>query len=440
MCSMKSGSEKFLKRRKFLLVLPALVIPFVTLSVWALGLGSLDMQGPEQKQGLNTELPEAKIANEATDKLSLYNEAEKDSLDKKHASGLDPFAASDSLLPGYGQNDTLTQPGYGPILTSPGSYGSYGAYTDPNEAKVRERLAGLERALSEPTAPEQYQSDTDTKAGSTPPDSDMQKLEQMMASLSSGEGQDGEVTQLNELMEKVLDVQYPQRAQQKLIEASRKNKGRVYTALPKRNYARAEVMAMPRITDRARLVDSGLVPVYEPLPDENGFYGLAQPASFDTEQTAIPAVIHETQTLLSGATVKLRLTEDIMVNGMQVPAGTFVYGNCSINGERLQVEIPGIRYGKHLLPVALSVYDLDGLSGIRVPGAIGRDAAKNGAGQMVSGMQLMTLDPSLAAQAAGAGVEVAKGLFSKKAQLIRVTVKAGYPVLLMDEKARQDSN
>jgi len=45
----------------------------------------------------------------------------------------------------------------------------------------------------------------------------------------------------------------------------------------------------------------------------------------------------------------------------------------------------------------------------------------------------MSLDPSIGQQAASVGIEAAKGLFSKKAKLIKVTVKAGYKVLLMDK-------
>jgi hypothetical protein len=40
----------------------------------------------------------------------------------------------------------------------------------------------------------------------------------------------------------------------------------------------------------------------------------------------------------------------------------------------------------------------------------------------------------LGAQAASAGIDAAKGLIRKKAKLVKVTVKAGYRVLLKDEK------
>jgi len=90
-----------------------------------------------------------------------------------------------------------------------------------------------------------------------------------------------------------------------------------------------------------------------------------------------------------------------------------------------------------LFPVALSAYDLDGMEGLYIPGAIARDAAKQSSNQAIQSMQFMTMDQSLSAQAAAAGVEAAKGLFSKKVKLIKVTVKAGYQVLLKDKNARQ---
>lgn len=430
----RQTTEKLKQKRKLLLVLPLIIGVFGTFTCWALGLGTGVEQKTEQQSGINTELPQARLEQRPEDKLSLYNQAQKDSLAKHQSSGLDPFASSDSLLPGHGDGAAMASSNES--YSAAGSPGSNTLYADRNEQKVRDRLARLEEALG--AEQPDYSPGGQVSATSDPSTaSDMDKLEQMMERINSSGESDAEVQGLNELMEKVLDVQYPERARQKLLEKSRENKGRAYSVTPKRD--KAEIKLMPPLTtkDRARLVDSGEVLVYEPLGDQGAFYKL-RGTTVPDEQTALPAVIHETQTLLSGSTVKLRLSEDIVINGKLIPSGTFVFGTCAINGERLQIEVPAIRYGKHLLPVALKVFDLDGLDGIRVPGALGRDAAKDGAGQMVSGMQLMSLDPSLYAQAASTGVEVAKGLLSKKAKLIRVTVKAGYPVLLMDEKSLQD--
>ena len=68
------------KSKKMLLMLPVLVIPFLTMGFWALGGGKGQKEVSETK-GLNLELPEANLKEDkGLDKLSFYNQAEKDSL------------------------------------------------------------------------------------------------------------------------------------------------------------------------------------------------------------------------------------------------------------------------------------------------------------------------------------------------------------------------
>ncbi|MBA2563227.1 MAG: conjugative transposon protein TraM, partial [Chitinophagaceae bacterium] len=110
-----------------------------------------------------------------------------------------------------------------------------------------------------------------------------------------------------------------------------------------------------------------------------------------------------------------------------------------LNGERLAIKINSIRYRNSLFPVELSVFDLDGLDGIYIPGAITRDVAKQSADRAAQQIDLTTINPSISAQAASAGIEAAKTLFSKKVKLVKVTVKAGYQVLLRDEKQKQSN-
>src|SRR5258708_5016668 len=73
---------------------------------------------------------------------------------------------------------------------------------------------------------------------------------------------------------------------------------------------------------------------------------------------------------------------------------------------------------------------MDGIPGIRIAGLISRDVAKASADESVSGLTLATIDPSLGAQAANAGVQAAKSFFSRRVRLTRVSVRAGYQVLL----------
>jgi conjugative transposon TraM protein len=147
----------------------------------------------------------------------------------------------------------------------------------------------------------------------------------------------------------------------------------------------------------------------------------------------VSASIPETQTLVNGSILKLCLTDDIYIGGVLVPKGSFVYGAVRLNGERLLVSIESIRQDNNILPVALSVYDLDGMAGIYIPGAVTRDVAKQSGDQTIQSIGLASLDPSLGAQAASAGIQAAKSLIGKKIKLVKVTVKAGYKLLLKND-------
>jgi hypothetical protein len=117
-----------------------------------------------------------------------------------------------------------------------------------------------------------------------------------------------------------------------------------------------------------------------------------------------------------------------------VPAGQELFGLCQVSNQRLILRIGSIRLGNAILPVDLSVYDMDAMEGIRAPEALTEEALRSGAGNAVQGVQLLGADPSLGTQLAGAGVEAAKGLFSRKVRHIRVKLKDGYPLLLRNNQ------
>ena len=153
------------------------------------------------------------------------------------------------------------------------------------------------------------------------------------------------------------------------------------------------------------------------------------------EQNALLATVHKNQTLVSGATIEIRLQQDAYVQGQLIPKGSSVFGICNLNGERLEVTINSIRYGNSIYPVSLIAYDMDGLPGIRIPGSINRDASKESSERAIQSLSLGSLDPSIGAQAAAAGIEAAKTLLSRKVKLIKVMVKAGYPLLLAPDRS-----
>src|SRR5690554_2194642 len=89
----KQPSAETLQKRKFLIVLPLLILPFVTLAFWSLGGGKNTMLTsiPENQTGFNMDLPAAKFdKSEKQDKLSIYEASEKNNI-LNNDSGSDIF-------------------------------------------------------------------------------------------------------------------------------------------------------------------------------------------------------------------------------------------------------------------------------------------------------------------------------------------------------------
>jgi len=160
-------------------------------------------------------------------------------------------------------------------------------------------------------------------------------------------------------------------------------------------------------------------------------------APADSGVNSIAAVIPEDQTLVTGATIVLRIIDSIRVNERVVPAGQLIYGTVTLNNDRMLIHIGSLCQDRNLYTTDLQVYDLDGLPGVHIPGVLSRDVAKQSADQGVNSLNVLTMDPSLGAQAAGAGIQAAKTFLGRKVRQVRVTVKAGYRVLLRNGRVKE---
>jgi conjugative transposon TraM protein len=413
-------TPEFLKERKFLVVMPLLIIPFLTMAFWALGGGKQSASAFENSnvQGLNTTLPQAQFKDQkGQDKMGVYQTVKTDSVSSASSGVSESFVKSMGLdAAKAGHTDSATQRSTDNLTGGP-------TVADVNEAKIQAKLAAINQQINQPEQPNYG------GGGASAPQSaaDVKRLELMMKAMNgNGGGNDPEMKQLTQMLQQINDIQNPGNANSKLRNQSLKNHGRVYA-----------VMAANDDDDDNSAPDK--MQVSYASYDGGGTTKKRRSANAaETAGNTIQAVVHEDQTLVTGAVIKLRLLDGIYVNGKMIPKGSFVYGTCALNNERLEIKITSIRYLNNILPVALAVYDLDGMEGLYVPGSIGRDAAKNGVGDAVQSMQLMSMDQSVGTQAASAGVEAAKGLFNHKVKQIKVKVKAGYEVLLKDSNDRDN--
>lgn len=439
----QTHSIQFLRQRKFLAILPILIFPFLTFLLWSIGMiGVRESETLAQdisQQGLNLNLPGALPRRDSSrNKLEYYEQADKDSAKYRSLAKNDPYyplsqpkqkedSLNDFLLHHDNRNESKLS--YDP-------YGS-GLQTgkDPNEEKVLRKLAQLKAELNQTKSASEL-NDQISNANSEHitagvKTEDIDRLESMMQTMQgNGNTGDPELQQISGMLEKILDIQHPDRIKEKLKQKSTVNMQQVFPVT--RNDDKLFVS----------LLESKQRDSVNQIPIEtirNSFYSFDD-RSFNNgeQQNTITAMIPETQTLVTGATVKLRLTNEVYINGVLIPADEFIYGTASLTGERLAITISTIRYQNNILPVSLAVYDLDGMSGIYVPGAIGRDVSKQSTEQAIQSMGIASLDPSIGAQAASAGIQAAKSLIGKKVKQIKVTVKAGYQVLLRDENQKSN--
>jgi conjugative transposon TraM protein len=421
----KTITIKELKKRKMLLVLPLITLPFLTLLFWTLGGGktALASTAPEEKRGFNIALPNPKFKEDsALDKMSYYDQATVDSIRLQEQIKKDPNYTSSKFL--NDSLETFIESEFEPAIFRKGKIA---LNANANEEKVYEKLKALQKVISQPPASienDQDMREFDYKNHAQDQSNEMKKLEQMMAAISAPQEQDPELKQLGGMLENILDIQHPERMQEKLRQSSKNQKGKVFTVDKK---VQQENFSSFNIANQNDSADS----------KSNSFYSLDQDVGTDQMQNALEAVIHETQTVVNGSVVKLRLSNDVFINGVQIPRNSFVFGVAALKGERLEVKISNIQFKNSIFPVELTVYDLDGIDGIYIPGTINRDVAKASADRSMQSLGIANLNDSWGAQAAGMGVEAAKTLLSKKVKLIKVVLKSGYQVLLYDEKERR---
>lgn len=419
-------SQHFLRKRKMMLIMPLLILPFITLAFWALGGGKTVTTGIAQvptAKGLNLQLPGANLkADNDLDKMDYYKKAEADSAKFKAKMKDDAYFR----LTNSASTEAKSSSDNSDVDNDSLEKNSEKGLPVTGEAKVYAKLKQINAALDNATnsakipnvlnvgeastfdvskANKNGYADVSGSKESPIYNQNMNRLESIMKSTKGPTaGGDSEMTQINAMLEKVMDIQHPERLSEKYKEKGAEQKGPVYAVTPSKQ-------------------------------ETNGFYSVDNgdsTALTDPVSDAIQADVYETQTLVNGETVKLRLLTDVRINGVLTPKDNLIYGTASLAGERLTIAVNGIRYQNSIFPVALSVYDMDGVAGIHIPGAITRDVAKQSADNALQAIALNSLDPSLGAQAATAGIETAKTLLSKKVKLVRITLKAGYHVLLKD--------
>jgi hypothetical protein len=202
------------RKRKMLLFLPLLILPFMALGFYALGGGKGDgsLQAATVTKGINTELPGAQLKkDDAKNKMSLYNQAQRDSASARSKSAAGAFAA-------LGWDTSKFQH---PVKAPANS-------ASANEAKINEQLAQITHQINTPE-PVAKQPPTDYEANGK--SADLDRLEKLIKQKQQSNAPDPEMQQLNTMLDKIMQIQNPGLAKDKQT-AQPVSKDSAFKAIP----------------------------------------------------------------------------------------------------------------------------------------------------------------------------------------------------------------
>lgn len=170
-----------------------------------------------------------------------------------------------------------------------------------------------------------------------------------------------------------------------------------------------------------------------------GFYTAGYVEQMAKPKNSIKACVHDAQTVVGETGVRLRLLEPAKTPSHTIPKGTILTANAKFQGGRLQLKVTSIELEGNIIPVDITIYDLDGQQGLYVPYSPEMNALTEMAGNMsqtggTSVMLTQNAGQQVAADLSRGVVQGISGYFAKKVRTPKITLKAGHQVFLVSKQ------
>ncbi len=259
---------------------------------------------------------------------------------------------------------------------------------------------------------------------------------------AASEMEDQEASQfsdMKDMLDKILDIQHPERVKQRLKEQSGKDKGTFHPVHNSKNHVPVDYLGDNEedvyIKRYHQYMSLNADTVYKVVPRNMvyGFMGLSSDEG-NLLKDEVKAVVHNGGTVTSGSKVKLRLLSDIVVNGREVRSNSYIYGVCEINGSRVDIEIASIQVSNTVVPVNMMVYDHDGMEGIYVNGLAEGQDARQAATNAGTQLNMQLADPTIQGRLIDNSVREVRQLLQRKAQAPKAFLKSGHQIFLLNSK------
>ena len=145
-------------------------------------------------------------------------------------------------------------------------------------------------------------------------------------------------------------------------------------------------------------------------------------SSNQKESNLIKAIIDENIKATEGSRVRLRLLDDVEVDGVQLKKGTYLYATMNgFGSQRVKGKVESVLVDDELIKISLSLYDMDGLEGLYVPESAFRETVQDAAGDMAG--QSMTFDNSSSGSVSQWVQQAYQGAYQKVSQSISKAIK-----------------
>ena len=225
-----------------------------------------------------------------------------------------------------------------------------------------------------------------------------------------------------------------------------KEKGVLETSATKQVSVAGSLPAMEVLAEHKQVVsslnqpmtDADFVQQYGTKPRNMGFHSLTSAVAAVPRNT-LSVVVDRTATLKEGDNVALRLLETAQVQGLRIPRQSRLIARAKIEGNRLHLLVKSIEVKGRIIAVKLSAYDTDGQEGVFIPGSEDINALKevgaNIGGSMGTSFTFASsAKDQIISEAARGVMQGASQLLQKKLRTVKVTLKGGYRLFLVQSK------
>ena len=171
-------------------------------------------------------------------------------------------------------------------------------------------------------------------------------------------------------------------------------------------------------------------------------------AENEPEPSLIKAIIDEDVKAVDGSRVRLRLLDDVEINDVFLPKGSYIYAIMSgFSQQRVKGTVKSLMVADNLVKVNLTIYDMDGMEGLYVPASQFRETAKDVAGGALD--QSMTLNNNTSGMnnvtqwgwnAIQNAYQKTSSAISKAIKKNKVHLKYGTSVYLVNGREKQNNN